>query len=215
MRGLWTITGLILSVSISYGQISKKEYPKYEWNEGSIVFTNNKVEGFVLYDEFERLIQYQSFDKTEMKSFREKDVIMVEIFDKKRGNFRKFYSLPYKYEHLQKEEFFLFEALKEFSTFAIVSRPKTTSAEYVIIDTNGYHQLRSKNFPLDEIFFLNENGLVELSQNESRNRSVFENIIEPTSFNVVLQYMKEENLKFGKKEDILKAMAFYESLEKD
>ncbi len=193
----------------------KNEYPKYEWAEGIIQTNNMQLKGLIQHDEFNRIIRYQSIDKDETKSFREKDVMWVEIFDKENGKVIKFYSLPYQYEDLQKEEFFLFEVVYEFSTFAILSRLNNTTATYVTVDPQGNLMPGEKTFNQKDIFFFNETRLVELTPNESSNKNLFESSIEPASFNRVLQYMKEENLKFRKKEDILKALAFYERLEED
>jgi hypothetical protein len=207
--------GFILLSKFCAAQDIKNEYPKYEWAEGIIQINNIQLKGLIQYDEFNRIIRYQSIDENETKSFREKDVIWIEIFDKENGKVIKFYSLPYQYEDLQKEEFFLFEVIYEFSTFAILSRLSNTTATYVTVDPRGNLMPREKTFNQKDIFFFNETRLVELTPNESSNKNLFESSIEPASFNRVLEYMKEKKLKFRSKEDILKAMAFYESLEED
>src|SRR5262249_42818502 len=88
-------------VMASSAQGSKGKYLNQGWSEGTVTTVNNgRFVGYVLYDNFERVIHFQSLDNQDSKSFREKDVTAVVIFDKGLGKPIKLYSLPFQFDDM-------------------------------------------------------------------------------------------------------------------
>ena len=92
-----------------------------EWFEGSIMLTNgNELKGLIKYNDRNGVLSYQ--DDTEFRVFTPLRVAAFEFFDESKQKQRIFYTLTYEDYETNVDRPFFFEVLKEYKSFAILSK---------------------------------------------------------------------------------------------
>jgi hypothetical protein len=92
-----------------------------EWFEGSIMLTDgNELKGLVKYNDRNGVLSYQ--DGTDARVFTPLRVAAFEFFDESAQKQRIFYSLTHEDSETNVERPLFFEVLKEYKTFAILSK---------------------------------------------------------------------------------------------
>ncbi|MFZ6014587.1 MAG: energy transducer TonB [Bacteroidota bacterium] len=211
-----------------------------EWSEGSLLLNDGtELKGVVKYNDNTGLLSYQN--GADSRSFLAKSVVGFEYWDETIKSQRVFYSFDYVDAQAGTNKRCFFEALKEFKTFALLSKidPVGVSRKY---NNNGYTD------PISGMY-TNSGSSVELSQKETLFLMSRDGKIEPyvkitdTETNRVLvdtwktktkmldddllakyvgeemyeklrAFAKEQGLKFRIKKDLLTILGYYGELAK-
>ncbi|MDN5202858.1 hypothetical protein QQ008_15820 [Fulvivirgaceae bacterium BMA10] len=201
MRTLFVLVFLII-VQSSFGQ----EFPSQLWHEGKLVTVDSDtISGELKYDLDNDLVQI-SVNKV-IKTYSSRKIFYFEIFDEFYENYRYFYSLPYR-TTANYETPILFEVLyegpltllcREYITqetvpqYSYYRRGNTYRSSYKL-DFNYYFV--SKGGSINQ-YFLKKKELLDVMQRKSGE---------------VKQFMKNNNLKYDKRGDLVRITAYYNSL---
>ncbi|MEO7992555.1 MAG: hypothetical protein ABI663_23590 [Chryseolinea sp.] len=184
-----------------------------KWYKGSIVLSDGtELLGIIRNNEKARLISYkENINQDGFESFRPTEILSLEYFDEDNSSNRKFYSLTTKNKTTSDEDVFLFEILKEYEHFAVLSlRDRTNvthSREISIpmgiggISSSLYVPPKTDVSQTEEIYFMNESGARELYmviQHHNVDRGFFAYITDKGIVNdesLILQYVGPENWK--------------------
>lgn len=212
------------------------------WNTGSISFSNgNQLNGWVKYNDKLRIVSYQPYnDKNISRVFREDDITRVELYDEHSVKPRKLYSLAFKNSATGNEEILLFEVLKEFKNFAVLSRRDPVNASNkkhrgsLIGPIYAFPFKCSSNnngapftFQIETIYVVNDHGDWDTFFKESVRTGKFapkskvvkkdllRSYISAPHFDQLKSYARENRLKLSRKEDLVKVLDYYDSLLKE
>jgi hypothetical protein len=235
MNKLITIFLFVLVISThSNAQSLFREGIDTPWVTGEITLTDGTLyKGIIQYRQEAALINFKTSEEAkESKSFTELKIQKLLLMDQNNSKPRIFYSFPIEVDG--REHFLLFEILKEFKTWAVLSRKGTVNvieSRHDWVNTGlGYPAKRGySTVQLTEgIYIFDNSGQVNLylllSDKESdglfRGTSSKKKIVEKNSmqekmdehWDEVEEYAKENSLKFKNKEDLLKILDYYESL---
>lgn len=106
-----------------------------EWCEGSIMTSDGiELKGLLRYNEHSGLLSYENGG--EGRSFTSRAVAGFEYFDERLQKQRVFYSIPYDDERGISRPLF-FEVMKEFRSFAVLSKIDPIDIEYKAISSPG------------------------------------------------------------------------------
>jgi len=116
---------IFFSCDLLAQKTKKEEAPllsdRSEWFEGSIMLTDgNELKGLVKYNDRNGVLSYH--DGTDTRVFTPLRVAAFEFFDESTQKQRIFYSLTYEDSETNIERPLFFEVLKEYKTFAILSK---------------------------------------------------------------------------------------------
>ena len=178
-------------------------WPFEMWHDGEIVTEQgDTLKGKVKYDLQQDLVQFMHReDKVEAYSARK--VLFFEIFDETVHRYRNFYTLPYNATAGYKTPV-IFELLVQ-GKMTLLSRE---SLEYKTFSSTYYMGSYTRQVLVDYYFFLKENGDIEEFKG-SKNDLMD---LMGTKANLVEKYIKVNRLKFDEKYDLVKIVAYYNSL---
>ncbi len=184
-----------------------------KWYKGSIVLSDGtELLGIIRNNEKARLISYkENINQDGFESFRPTDILSLKYFDEDNNIDRKFYSLTTKNKTTNDEDVFLFEILKEYEHFAILSikdRTNVTQSREISIPmgiggipASLYVPPKTDVSQIEEIYFMNESGERELYmviQHHNVERDFFAYITDKGIVNdesLILQYVGPEHWK--------------------
>lgn len=222
----------------SHGQSLFREGIDTPWVPGEITLIDGTLyKGIVQYRQEAALINFKTSEEAkESKSFTELKIQKLLLLDQNNSRSRIFYSFPIQVDG--REDFLLFEILKEFKTWAVLSRKGTVNVIASRHDevSHGYGYGSGKRGystveQTEHIYIFDDAGQINLylivSEKESDGlfhaSSSKKKIIEKNAmqekmnehWGEVEKYAKENSLKFKNKGDLLKILAYYESLVED
>jgi len=227
---------MVLSNSIFSQNVSELGMtPK--WSDGKITLKNKSTyEGPIYYNTHFGTIQYKSDD--EIISLQENKVLSMTFFDKDLKDPRSYYTFTYRDTLTDKDHELLFEILKDFKTFGVLSR--LTKASIFLPSNNSPNRniLHDFGVPPDKmfiqvegIFFVNERNKLELfslikdmdydgvlyNYSKSKSKIIKEKLLREYTgkyWEEIKIYIKQNKLKLKMKPDLLRILDHYEQLTK-
>jgi hypothetical protein len=178
-------------------------WPFEFWHEGKVVLeSGDTLKGQVKYDLQQDLVQC-IYREDRVEAFSARKVLFFEIFDETAHRYRDFYALPYNATAGYKTPVF-FELLVQ-GKMTLLSRE---ALEYKTYSSSFYMGSYTRQVLVDYYFFLKENG--EIEEFKGSKNDLF-NLMGKKS-NLVEKYIKDNRLKFDEKYDLVKIVAYYNSL---
>lgn len=195
------LIGILLIPLWGHGQ----EFPFQVWHKGKIVLMNNDtLNGLVKYNMEGNVVQFDN--KQQIMAFSSQKVLYYEIADNIFKTFRYFYSLPYYVQPNYKTPI-LFEVLYE-GPLTLLAREYTveeTIPQYGYYYRQNYATRTRLAF---DYFFLDQKGNIN-KYSLKRNDLL---AIMKQKDDEVKKFMKKNNLKYDRREDLVRAVAYYNSL---
>lgn len=190
---------------IMFGYANAQEFPFQAWHDGKVVLmSGDTLSGLVKYNVDGNVVQFDN--KRKVMAFSSQKILFFEIFDQIFETYRYFYSLPY-YVQANYKTPILFEVLHE-GELTLLAR------EYVIEESIPQYSYYTRNaFSTRsrlafEYFFLDREGNIEkytLKKNELLD-------ILKKKEEEVKKFMKKNNLRYDRREDLVRVVAYYNSL---
>lgn len=180
------------------------QWPFELWHDGKVVLeSGDTLKGQVKYDLQQDLVQYTS-KKGIIEAFSSRKILMVEIFDKLVNQYRQFYSLPYSTASGYRTPV-LFELIGE-GKLTVLCRERleiqNTSNPYYY--GGGF----SRTVLINKFYLLKENGTID---DLSIRKSDFMELLGKHA-DQINDYMKDNKLRLDEKQDLIKIIAYYNSL---
>lgn len=184
-----------------------QDFPSRLWHEGWVVTAKqDTLYGKVKYNLETDIVQLLVTDAV-VKTYNSKKVIYFEIFDSTIGNYRQFYSIPYKIRTDYKAATF-FEVLYEGALTLLVR-------EKIILDADPYSQSYYYSGPTPTrerlsytYYFVDIKG--KMVEYTGRKNELYTILDKHTD--ALKDYVRSNNLKLDKMRDLVRITAFYNSL---
>jgi len=185
---------------------SGQTYPSQIWHNGKLVtLEEDTLRGKIKYDLENDLVQVNIGNTIQTYSSRK--ILFYEIFDETINNYRYFYSLPYNIQSDYKVPI-LFEVLYEGELTLLVR-------EAIVVESapqySYYYQpvFNSTRTKLDfEYYFLDKEGNIE--RYTMKKKDLLRQMKKKAP--QVKQYIKKNNLKHDRKNDLFRIIAYYNAL---
>jgi hypothetical protein len=196
------ILGIIVLL-FSFNVANAQEWAFELWHSGKIVLvTGDTLKGNVKYDLQQDLVQYERPQGTP-EVFTPRKVLFFEIYDKTVNRYRIFFSLPYNATIAYKTTIF-FELLEE-GKLTLLARE---GVEYRTFSSPYYFGSYTRQVLVYKYFFLEEDGsIVEFLGTKNDLLALMGNRSDD-----VEKHIRENRLKFDDKYDLVKIVAYYNSL---
>jgi hypothetical protein len=180
-----------------------QQWPSDLWHEGKIVLLEgDTLKGKIKYDLQQDLVQYIYPDQR-IEAFTARKVLFFEIFDVTVHKYRQFFALPFSALSTYKTPVF-FELLEE-GKMTLLARE---ALEYKSYNSPYYVGSYSRLVLVYKYFFLEETGdIKEFLGNKNALLELMGRKAED-----VEKYMKANKLRFDEKYDLVKIVAYYNSL---
>ena len=180
-----------------------QQWPSELWHEGKIVLLEgDTLKGKIKYDLQQDMVQY-IYPDLRIEAFTARKVIFFEIFDVTVHKYRQFFALPFSALSTYKTPVF-FELLEE-GKMTLLARE---ALEYRSYNSPYYVGSYSRLVLVYKYFFLEETGdIKEFMGNKNDLLELMGRKAED-----VERYMKANKLKFDEKYDLVKIVAYYNSL---
>jgi TonB family protein len=210
-----------------------------EWSEGSILLKDGtELKGVLKYNDKTSLLSFSKGD--ESHAFIARKVAGFEFYDEGMQKQRVFYTFPYEDTSNGTVQDQFFEVLKEFKSFAVLSKPERVSLDIksnpgMINPTTGmymgggrgYQQLTqvetiyimdasSKIMPYIKIIEKETYGNF-FDSSKTKNKTVDDDLLEKYTgehYGQLESYARENKLRFNKKEDLMLILNYYAQLVK-
>ena len=186
-----------------------QDFPSEIWHKGWLV-TNQKdtLNGFVKYNFENQLIQVK-VDNT-IKAFSNRNIYYFEIFDNTIEDYRQFYSLMYEINYNYSIPI-LFEVLIK-GKLTLLIKEKIVSEtvpryfpSYYSYGRTYYEQYNKLEY---DFFFMNSKG--SIYEFNGKKNELFDFMID--NIEEIKQYYSNNNLRIKKMKDLVKIVAYYNSL---
>ncbi len=192
---------LCLVCFASYGQ----RFPSDVWHAGKLItIDEDTVRGNIKYDLENDLIQIEY--QHNVYTFGARKILYFEIFDEYYENYRYFYALPYETSSNYKVPI-LFEVLYE-GQLTLLCREYISTETLPQYNTIGGRNVFSTYKLAYYYYFVSKNG--EINQYFLRKKELL--TIMKKKSPEIKQFMKNNNLKFDKRGDLVRITAYYNSL---
>lgn len=226
---IWIV--LCTIVTSGYAQdVTEALLPKMEWGAGSILLNDGtELKGLVKYNDRTGLLSYENGNDS--RSFTARHIVGFEFFDEGVQRQRFFLTLEYKDEDRDDKRPLLFEVLKEFKDFAVLSRYEDVEMKHKSTNTSYYYTNNlggtSVTIQLTEkVYVLTNTGDIKpflnltyhygsgMFASQRRTKSVTDKTVlkkyfpEP-GYSRMQEYVKKEKLDMEDKEDYIKALTYY------
>ena len=233
IKGLITIGGLLISLLSNFLHAQIEELnQKVNWYRGEIVLrSDKKLVGFVQNNDKLGLVKFKTDldePENEEESFQEKSILTLEYFDTDRNKMRHFYTFNYKSEQTGFSGPLLFEVLKDFKTFAVLS--KKSKMDVVGKDKSGMEGFSDAAGLIvgqqEGFFCLNETGRIEyfllveylqkdgIVKDKSKTKVKYrEEVIRKylkDHWNEMKEYAEKNGLRFSNKDDVITLLDHYD-----
>jgi len=225
---------LIVASTISYGQgdLAQAMLPELPWNNGNIVLNDGThLSGKLKYNDRVGLLAFED-GGGENRTFTARSISTFEYYDEKVKRRRVFYSIEYGDPERQgNKRAFVFELLKEFDDYALLSRydpmdvrqvvaPVTfnampaTSSPRTIIDLAETVYILTPEGDMQPIFrlseFIADGGVFD---SEKKKRRTIDKLLIPyfidEAYYKMMDFVDEKELDIWEKEDFINALTFY------
>lgn len=174
------------------------------WHDGKVVLeSGDTLRGQVKYDLQQDLIQFTD-KKGMVEALTARKVLLCEIFDKTEGQYRQFYSLPYNTSSGYRTPVF-FELIGE-GKLTVLAREKLENRS--MSSPYYYGASYTRVVLINQYYLLKENGTItEIGNRKSDFLDLFGKHADHMN-----DYMKDNKLKVDVKRDLIKIIAYYNSL---
>ena len=204
MKKLLIVFVLLLAPFLGRSQ----EFPFQVWHNGKVVLMNgDTLRGLVKYNMDGDVVQLDNRKK--VNAFSSQKILYFEISDQIFESFRYFYSLPYHVQPNYKTPI-LFEVLYE-GPLTLLAREYTveeTLPQYNYYYRNSFSTYTRLAF---DYYFLDQKGeIVKYSLKKNDLLDIMKKKEEE-----VKKYMKKNNLRYDRREDLARVTAYYNSLLKE
>lgn len=226
---LLTVAG---TVSYSQGDLAQTMLPELQWNKGNVVLTDGtQMSGMLKYNERVGLLTYED-GSGDNRTLTARTISTFEYFDEKVKRRRVFYSIEYGDPERQgNKRPFLFELLKEFDDYALLSRydpmdvrqvvapvsfnaMPATSSPRTIIDLAETVYILTPEGDMHPIFrlseFIADGGVFD---SEKKKRRTIDKLLTPyfneEGYQKMMDYVDAKELDIWEKEDFINALTFY------
>ncbi len=187
---------------------SAQEFPFQAWHEGKIVLMNgDTLAGLVKYNVEGNVVQYDN--KRQVKAFSSQKVLFFEIFDQIFETHRQFYALPY-YVQANYKTPILFEVLYE-GPLTLLAREYVVEESVPVYSYYSRHHYSTRSRLAFNYFFLDREGNIE--KYDLKKNDLYETLNEKED--EIKQFMKKNNLRYDRREDLVRIVAYYNSLIED
>jgi hypothetical protein len=241
MKTLICLLFLELSIVVAWSQDKKTKIINEvaDWSEGSVMLRDGtELKGVLKYNDNIGLLSYESGSTS--RSFTPKSVVGFEFFDESKNQQRVFYSLEDKDPKTEAPRYYYFEVLKEFKTFAVLSKVEPLEVNersgggapnYNPITgyTPGYTYSRTDIVQVETIFFMSSEGKLFnylkieerdiedgiFDRKKTKNKLVNEGLMQQFTgeYYAELEGFADDNdLSFKRKTDLIKILDRYEQL---
>lgn len=230
---LTTLLSIVLTLCLAQNNTKKFEEltTDNEWSEGSIMLNDGKeLKGLVRFEDRLGIVNYMNGDDS--RSFTSRRVAAFEFYDNVTKKQRIYYSLEYEDPANHAKQPLFFEVLKDFKTFAVMSKvdpvkieERTTNGPGFSspngIPTSGPYLTTTLISQTETIYFLDESGAIEpyiqvirkvVNKERKKNKFVDRDVIEKYFTADELESMRdfaEKNaLDFKVKDDFVMILDF-------
>ena len=172
-----------------------------------VLMNGDTLTGLVKYNVEGNVVQYDN--KRQVKAFSSQKVLFFEIFDQIFESYRQFYALPYHVQANYKTPI-LFEVLFE-GTLTLLAREYVVEESVPVYSYYSRHHYSTRSTLAFDYFFLDREGNIE-------KYNLKKNDLYATLKNKegeVKQFMKKNNLRYDRREDLVRIVAYYNSLIED
>lgn len=198
-----TILFFLLCIStVNYAQ----QFPSEMWHEGKLVLANEEVyEGLLKYDLDRGIVQLEQGEK--FFTFGANSIFYFKIFDITVEANREFYVLPYGLVTSYKAPV-IFEVLVE-GNISLLCRERVSSKNVTAVNPNFYNTpTYQKNVLVYDYFFLDRQG--KITPYSLKKKELMQVVVKRQS--QVSDFIKQNRLKFDRRNDIIRIIAFYNAL---
>jgi hypothetical protein len=234
MKTALTTILLIILCSASYAQNASN---REGWTKGSITLTNGTtLQGYVTYNHREDFITYRDGDNN--KVFTSRNVIQIRFYDATQGGDRIFVSLPYTADYTSQDQtpYIIFEVLKEFRDFAVLSRSAPAEAGFlastknVIMSTPITRSYLPETIQEETVYIVDDKGTIrpyfkevyrenahaserdEHSKAKILNERLLAEYIGFSKYQKLQEYASENHLNFHQRAGFMQVLSYYETL---
>jgi len=197
----WVVLVVLMLI---FGRLSAQQFPFELWHDGKMVLeSGDTLKGNLKYDLQTDILQLQVNNRNE--SFTARKVLYFEIFDQTVKHYRQFYSLPFALTAGYKAPVF-FELLEE-GKITLLCRE---ALEYRTVNSMYFYYpaAYTRLVLVYKYFLLQENGEIkDFTDKKSNWLSLMGNKAEE-----VEKFAKSNRLNFEDKEELVKIIAYYNSL---
>lgn len=197
---------VIICFFVIAAELRAQYFPSEYWHDGWVVTDeDDTLRGEIKYDLPNDIVQVKGSDR--VNTFSSRKIIYLEFYDRTTENYRQFYSLPYAVNYDYKVPM-LFELLYEgelslLTREAIVQETVPAMQSYSL---SGYNQTRQR---LDySFYFLDKKGNIRLYNGKKPELQDAMRDLWPE----VKQFMKKNKLSSDKIRDLVRIVAFYNSM---
>ena len=212
------------------------------WRDGHIVLKDNSsYRGKVYYNTNFGTIQYKPDNESEIITFQENRILSLNYFEEETNRSRNYHAFTYIDTLADREYESLFEIIKDFKTFAVLSRSSKASM-FLPANYNSYNVVgmfkdfgvtQDKMFiQVEGIFFIDSRNKLELymlirntdfdgvlnDYSKTKSKIIERSILKEYTkkfWNNIEQYIKQNKLKPQNKNDLLQILDYYEELSKN
>lgn len=237
---LFTVVSLLLSNgTLGQEKMAEEMLPDIEWGEGSIMLNDGTaIEGLIRYNDKNGLVSYEQ--GSDSRSFTARSILGFEFFDYRVNRQRIFYTIEYEDAQGQGLRPLFFEVLKEFKTFAVLTKMDRVEIEMKKDPGgtfyNGTIAVTVNNDPktiitqTETVYIMNPAGEIKpylrltrkivdrkLYDRSRIKRKILDNdllkeyFVEP-GYSKMIRYAEENDLDFEVKEDLLRLLEYYQEV---
>lgn len=201
MRIIFLIAILCSLCQVSFAQV----FPSEVWHDGKLVLMEgDTLEGQVKYNLETDLVQFTR-DRQTVKTFTGRKLLFFEIFDKTVNRYRQFYAIPYNVKSNYKAPV-IFEVLYTGDHLSLLSRE---AIEYQVAN---YPYSMSGTYTRLELvythYFLKPDGSITLFTGKKKDLLWVMN----KNSSEIKKYIKNEKIRIDRRGDLVKLVAYYNSL---
>ena len=238
MQKISVLICLLLSGFTLYAQDVRKLGMNPTWYTGSLQLkSSDKLEGLIYYNTSFGTIQYKSKAEDETLSFQENRILKLQFFDPKLNRTRFYTAITHLDTLTDKVQETLFEMVKDFENFAVLSRiskasvllPSKYNPNYISI-FQDFGVPEDKMFiQVEGIFFIDKRNKLTLyslikdmdydgliyDYQKSKSKIIKSNVLKEYTkdhWEELETYIKENKLKPKFKDDLLRILDHYEHL---
>lgn len=237
---IFSFIAFLSCIAVCNGQKKATMYAENigEWYEGSIMLANgNEIQGLIKFNENTGVLSYESGSVS--KSFTPKNVAGFEFFDDALNKQKVFYSLEYIDPQTDVPRKLFFEVIKEFKSFAVLSKVDPIIIEQKINSgnslrmpagaSNGTAFAAPEVSQTETIYFMSDKGKIDpylqiiekeregslFDKRKTKNKFIKDELLEQYTgsyFNRLNDFAKDNDLSLKRKKDLIRILEYYEEL---
>jgi len=207
------------------------------WHEGSMMLSDGtELKGLLKYNDKTGILNYQNGNDS--RSLLPRSLVAFEYYDEAIARQRVFYSLEEKDPEAEVKRFYIFEVMKEFRDFAVLSKSERLEIRQKQnpgwVDANNVttQSVRIEYEQTETIYFMTREGKLQpylqivekdiddgwFDWSRTKNKFVKEEAFAEftgSAWQKLVEFASEKKLSFKRKKDILQVLAYYETIVSD